>query len=206
MTVDIVGIGKFRKRYPNYDDNKFESLTHYLNITRRLVASLTKRICPYLTKEMIGSDDIIANIAYLIMLSDWRWQEHNQKYDKYTYRMYNAAWAIRDYMKRKKKKEKVLSLNYNYYDDNSKSIAMLLMVKDKSAVEPIDELIYNEELKLLKQLLIQKNILNNNQRRFISYYYLKNMTLLEISKKYKISTAGANESIKCGLRKLREYY
>ena len=77
MTVDIVGASRKNKEdFPVADNSKFETLSSYMQIAKRLIGYFAPKIRKGLSSEMLASDDAVSYVAEAIMMADWLFDEN----------------------------------------------------------------------------------------------------------------------------------
>lgn len=205
MMIDIVDIGDQKTKYNDKDSIKFESLNFYLTLAKKNIAKFADQICQGSSKQMLKSEDAIANIANGIMMADWRWDKDRkgstgQSKTKYSYRNQCAIWAIKSYITRQygtknQIRNKSLSIDKDYCDElNLKDILT------KTSDNVVENIIVNEDFSNLKKdinAILDSGILTERQAQYIRMYYFEEKTLEQIGKEFNIT----REAIRQGLNK-----
>lgn len=210
--IDIVSVGNQKVEYRNHNEIQFESLSFYLELAQKAIAKFGKNFSPTLSKEMLKSEDAIANVANCIMMADWRWDkdrkgETGQQKTKYSYRNQCAIWAIKSYMSRKKQKKSKRGIDTQYGFDGDNEFSLLdILTKDTNCA--IDQIIEQEEsLNIrnhIEQILSPKNnILSERQCEYLKMYYFDDMTFAEIGKKFNITREAVRQGIKKAIEKIQ---
>lgn len=211
--LDIVSVGNQKLDYKDHKDIEFEPLSFYINLAQKTIAKFSKNFSTNIMREMLKSEDAIANVANAIMMADWRWDQDRkgltgQQKTRYSYRNQCAIWAIKSYVSRKKNKKSKQGVNIHYTNDDNKESSLLdiLCVDDQS---PIDKIIYNEELSEIKNhismLIDPKNkILSDRQSDYIRMYFFENKTFADIGKEFNITREAVRQGIKKSIEKIRE--
>lgn len=205
--IDIVSIGNQKVEYKDHSDIEFESLSFYLTLAQKAISKFGKNISPNIAKEMLKSEDAIANIANCIMMADWRWDKDRtgstgQQKTKYSYRNQCAIWAIKSYISRKYNK-KLKSVDIRSTEDD----LSILDIMPSSISNPVDILIDQEEKEsvsdYIKIILSDKNtILSDKQKLYLKMYYIDNMTFAEIGKRLNITREAVRQGIKKSIEKM----
>lgn len=209
--LDIVSVGNQKVKYQDHSNIEFEPLSFYIDLAQKAISKFGKNLSPTISKEMLKSEDAIANVANCIMMADWRWDkdrkgETGQQKTKYSYRNQCAIWAIKSYMSRKKNKKskRGLDIQQNNYDDEC-SLLDILCVDNKS---PVENILYQEEQDSLKKyfetiLSSDSGILSERQCEYIRMYYFDNMTFAEIGKRFNITREAVRQGIKKAIEKIQ---
>lgn len=211
--IDIVSVGNQKVEYKNHSEIEFEPLSFYINLAQKTIAKFGKNFSSTLSKEMLKSEDAIANVANCIMMADWRWDnerkgETGQQKTRYSYRNQCAIWAIKSYITRKKnKKNKSHSVDITTsYEDQQLSLLDILPDKSKCA---LDILIDNEDKNSIKEYIDQvlnsdNNILSERQAECLKLYYLEDMTFAQIGSNFGITREAVRQNIKKAVEKIRK--
>lgn len=210
--IDIVSVGNQKVEYKDHSQIEFESLSFYVNLAQKAIAKFGRNFSSTLSKEMLKSEDAIANVANCIMMADWRWDnerkgETGQQKTKYSYRNQCAIWAIKSYISRKKnKKNKSHSVDINNYDDANLSLLDILPSKSKSPVDILMDIESDNDIKAhIDQILnSDNNILSSRQSECLKLYYLENMTFAQIGSKFGITREAVRQNIKKAIEKIRK--
>jgi len=215
MSVYIEGIGKHKIEYPNHEDVQFSDLSEYVLLAKKAISKFANRFYNGLSRKMLYDEDAVSNVAYCIMLSDWRYQENYKKdhnKTRYSYRNQCALWAIQSYVtktyKQNKTKNVTYSLDYSHNTDDE-SMTAYTFIRDQNDKEPIDNIIYEEEQNLNKEiiskLLSTKNI-SDRQKEYIKLYYFHDMTYDQIGKRFSLTREAIRQSIRKAIEKMGEVY
>lgn len=211
--IDLVSVGNQKVEYKDHSKIEFESLSFYINLAQKAIAKFGKNFSSTLSKEMLKSEDAIANVANCIMMADWRWDnerkgETGQQKTRYSYRNQCAIWAIKSYISRKKnKKNKSHSVDISTsYEDQQ--LSLLDIIPDKSKC-PLDILINNEDQNNIKDHIDQilnsdNNILSTRQSECLKLYYLEGMTFAQIGSQFGITREAVRQNIKKAIEKIRK--
>ena len=163
---------------------------------------------------MLKNNDAISDVATAIMYADWRFDPNRKGKDGqqktlYSYRNQCAIWAIKTYITNKYKKQNsnlqdTISLNFNADDASELSST----IQDKKSINPIDILIEKEESENIVNhisMLLASNVLSSKQKEQIRLYYLENMTLSAIGKKFGVSREAIRQNIKRAIEIIKSY-
>jgi RNA polymerase sigma factor (sigma-70 family) len=210
--IDIVSVGNQKVEYKDHSQIEFESLSFYVNLAQKAIAKFGRNFSSTLSKEMLKSEDAIANVANCIMMADWRWDnerkgETGQQKTKYSYRNQCAIWAIKSYISRKKnKKNKSHSVDINNYDDANLSLLDILPSKSKSPIDILMDIESDNNIKAhIDQILnSDNNILSSRQSECLKLYFLENMTFAQIGLKFGITREAVRQNIKKAIEKIRK--
>jgi RNA polymerase sigma factor (sigma-70 family) len=210
--IDIVAVGNQKVEYKDHSKIEFEPLSFYINLAQKAIAKFGRNFSSTLSKEMLKSEDAIANVANCIMMADWRWDnerkgETGQQKTKYSYRNQCAIWAIKSYISRKKnKKNKSHSVDINNYDDANLSLLDILPSKSKSPIDILMDIESDNNIKAhIDQILnSDNNILSSRQSECLKLYYLENMTFAQIGLKFGITREAVRQNIKKAIEKIRK--
>jgi RNA polymerase sigma factor (sigma-70 family) len=205
--LDIINIGNQKTNYPNCEDIQFESLDFYVKLARKTIAKFGNSMFSGIAKEMLSSEDTVANVANAIMMADWRWDPNRsgqtgEKKTRYSYRNQCAIWAIKSYISRKYKKLKngkldIFSIDATIEKDGSTSFKHLL---ESEEADPLSILLEKEkEVTITKCIeeIMKSSVLTEKQKAYLKYYYLEDMTLEAIGKKYGVT----REAVRQGIQK-----
>lgn len=212
--IDIVSVGNQKLSYQDHKNVEFESLSFYLDLAQKAISKFGKNFSSTLTKEMLKSEDAIANVANCIMMADWRWDKDRKgetglQKTRYSYRNQCAIWAIKSYISRKKNKKCKSGIDtIGIFNDNNEEYSLLdILCQDNS--DPLDNLIFDEsqnDLKLYfsKILSYDSKILTQRQCEYIKLYFFEGNTFAEIGKKFNITREAVRQGIKKAISKIRE--
>lgn len=208
--IDIVSVGNQKVAYKDHSNIKFESLSFYIDLAKKTISKFGRDFSPTLTKEMLKSEDAIANVANCIMMADWRWDENRegetgQKKTKYSYRNQCAIWAIKSYISRKNKKKNKKNVEAYIGTDDDFSLLDIIGNNDKN---PLDLIIENENnnnlIDHIKSIIDpNNNILSERQSQYIKMYYFDNMTFAQIGKRFNITREAVRQGIKKAIEKIQ---
>jgi RNA polymerase sigma factor (sigma-70 family) len=210
--IDIVSVGNQKIQYQDHSTIEFEPLSVYLDLAKKTISKFAKNFSPSLGKEMLKSEDAIANVANCIMMADWRWDKERkgqtgQQKNRYSYRNQCAIWAIKSYMTRKKyKKQKVHSVDIEN-KCNDENLSLLDIIPSDQQC-PLDLLICEETDNDIKTTIDQilsdsYNLLSQRQKECIKLYYLENQTFAQIGKKFGITREAVRQNIKKSIEKIK---
>lgn len=210
--IDIVSVGKQKIKYQDHEHIEFEPLSFYINLAQKTISKFAKNFSSALAKEMLSSEDAIANVANCIMMADWRWDkerkgETGQQKNKYSYRNQCAIWAIKSYMTRKKQKyNKAHSVDFDIQcDDENLSLLDILPASSSSPLDIIIDEEKNTDIRDLVNEILSDNsdILSNRQKQCLKLYYIEGYTFAEIGKKFMITREAVRQNIKKSIEKIR---
>lgn len=205
MSVYIENIGNQKISYKNADEIDFSDLSEYLLMAKKSISSFANRFYHGLAPQMLQDEDAVSQIAYSLMLADWRYDENykgkrtSQK-TRYSYRNQCALWAIQTYVtktSKKKHKNKVFSLDYNADGEQNNDNAYRYIL-DKKAVNPSEELENKEQSSVLSEKinkLLDTNGVSETQKEYIRLYYMENYTYAQIGKKFSLTREAIRQSI-----------
>lgn len=211
--IDIVSVGNQKVSYKDHSDIQFEPLSFYVTLAQKAISKFGGSFSANISKEMLRSEDAIANIANAIMMADWRWDkdrkgETGQQKTKYSYRNQCAIWAIKSYIGRKKSKKNNRKDSYFLDKSSNEEISMLDFV-DSGVSDPAQLFIESEEKSEIKQYLDtilnpDSNILTQRQSEYIKLYFFENHTFAEIGNKFNITREAVRQGIKKAIEKIRK--
>lgn len=205
MTVDIVGASRKNKEdFPVADNSKFETLSSYMLIAKRVIGYFAPRIRKGLSSEMLASDDAVSYVAEAIMMADWLFDENyigkkGVKCSRRTYRNLRGLWSIKSYMTRRKRNQKKIMSSLNYSDEDGKELYTYL---EADCEAPVETLLRKETREILEQIL-SCGMITEKQELYMKMYYLKSMSVAEISEHCNISRQAVHESIRRALLKIK---
>lgn len=214
MSVYVEGIGNQKISYQDHKNVDFSCLSDYLIMAKKSISKFANGFYNGLAMKMLKDEDAISNIAYSLMLADWRYDENyqsknSQKKTQYSYRNQCAIWAIQSYVtknygKKKSGKQKVLSLDYCPSENENDSYHY---IEDTRSPNPLSQIIEDENLetnkKYVKNLLETTNI-SDKQREYIHLYYYEGFTFEEIGKQFEMTREAIRQSIKKAIAKIKE--
>lgn len=217
MSVQIEGIGKQKIKYRNHDEIDFYCLSEYLTLAKKSISKFANKFYNGLARKMLRDEDAISNVAYCLMLADWRYDENyestqkdRQRKTQYSYRNQCAIWAIQSYItknynKSHSSKNKTYSLDYKLDEDGSNS--SYDYIADKNGPNPLETILETEEKNEIRKYLenlFEKNELSDKQKEYIKLYYYEDYTFEEIGKKFGLTREAIRQSIKKSLIKIKE--
>ena len=205
MSLYIENIGNQKISYKNADEINFSDLSEYLLMAKKSISSFANRFYHGLAPQMLHDEDAVSNIAYAIMLADWRYDENYKgKRDlqktRYSYRNQCALWAIQTYVtktSKKKNKNKIFSLDYTTEEDQKKNNAYKYIL-DEKAINPAEELVQQEEQVVLSEKinhLLDTDGVSETQKEYIRLYYMENYTYAQIGEKFSLTREAIRQSI-----------
>lgn len=211
--IDIVSVGNQKLSYKDHQNVEFESLSFYLDLAQKAISKFGRNFSSNLTKEMLKSEDAIANVANCIMMADWRWDKDRKgetggQKTKYSYRNQCAIWAIKSYISRKKNKKCKSGVDtVGKFTDSEEYSLLDILCQDNT--DPLDSIIYIEDqnnLKLYfsKILSANNNLLTERQCEYIKLYFFEDNTFAEIGKKFNITREAVRQGIKKAISKIRD--
>jgi|688.fasta_scaffold15474_9 RNA polymerase sigma factor (sigma-70 family) len=185
---------------------QYDNLSSYLNLAKKIISKFGKASA----KNMLKNEDVVADVAHAIMVADWKYDNDRvgkitgKKKTRYSYRNQCAIWAIQTYLTKKGKGRSLLSIdNYIKEDDNTYD----KLIIDESEIQPLDNIINDENLELtneLVEMIFNSNILNDRQKQQLRMYYIEDYTLQEIGDHFNITREAVRQTIKNSIKKLRE--
>jgi len=188
------------------NDVKFQTLEEYLILAKKLLVVNGNRINSGLAREMLGNDDVIANLATELMSAELSF---NGNGNLYGYRKQIAKWVIFEYIERKTKSNKYsyLSIDSEYGDGNHSasyplSFKNLLKSSEKSPFENACDSENNFENSIQK--MIVKGYISNIQGNYLKSHFLDGLSMTEIAKDRGVTLQAVSLSIKRAIKKLRE--
>lgn len=191
----------------------YDSLDSYLNLAKKTISKFGPKFYNGLSAEMLKNNDAVSDVATAIMYADWRFDpnrvgKEGQKKTLYSYRNQCAIWAIKTYISNKYKKNNdnspKVSLNFNI--DDSSEISST--IKDDRCIDPLDILIQKEESDNLTNYIstiLTSNMLSDKQKSQLKMYYLDNLTLSAIGKKFGVSREAIRQNIKRAIEIIKSY-
>lgn len=209
MQIEKIGAQKIRYRDPS--SVEFSSLDQYLLMARKTISKFGSKFYHGLANKMLNDEDAVSNIAYALMMADWRYDENyrdqqGEQKTKYSYRNQCALWAMKSYVtkenkKTKKNSTKVRSLNHT---NNGKDTYTL--INDAKTISPEDHLLQEEERNEVNtkiETLLHTEGVSKKQREYIKLYYLNDYTFQEIGDMYGLTREAIRQSIIKGLNTIR---
>lgn len=190
-------ISKIRNLRVNYEkkpDNYYCTLDEYILFAKKSIM----RFASPVAKSLLKNEDFISDIAYAIMMADWRWDGNG---DRVGYRSKCADWAIKvnlNKLKKQNKKNKdILSLNWQINNNRNDSDADLYsIVEDKRLTK-------SKEIDV--KGILENSGLTDLQKQYISMYYMENMNLKQIAEQFNTTPQNINQTITRGIEKIRKF-
>lgn len=202
--MDIVGVEIDSNNFPDQKQQEFLTLKEYLAVAKRALRYFLVRLRPDLVESVCDDEDVISNIAYALMIADWKWNENGGR-TKSSFRMNYAWYAVRSYIARRSKYRsrygKIISID-EYDGDDCRNQFL-----DEKQVEPLNIIIgsqFDEDMKKLKKYL-GTDILTPREKYCIRQYYFKEKTLKEIGETIDISKERVRQLLKGATGKMREH-
>jgi len=144
----IVDIDSPNQAYPKHEGIKFKPLKEYLDEAKKAIIYFT----PNGTNRNIlaNSEDAIANVAYEMMIADWRFKEGKGKSQR-DFRFLSAKYAILDFLQsfKKKKNRKNISLDQEIGKEGSPLYQVISNTED----DPFTKIREQERKSRIKQKL-----------------------------------------------------
>lgn len=212
MSVYIENIGSQKIKYRDHSEVNFSSLDDYLLLAKKSISKFANNFYSGLSKKMLLDEDAISNIAYSIMMADWRYDENREsknstKKTRYSYRNQCALWAIQTYVTKnykKKSKKKVLSLDFCIDEESGTNYYAYI---DASCDEPAFCAIQQEETrnnkKYIEQIISTAGI-SEKQKKYLKMYYYEGMTFEQIGNAYSLTREAVRQSIKKAIATIQE--
>lgn len=205
MSLRLESVGKYKIEYRDHKEVEFESLSEYITLAQKIVAKNAK----WLLKD----EDAISNVAYCVMMADWRYNENNNSGTErsskslYSYRNQCGIWAIKTYLTKKSKKVfPTCSLDYQ---SQTSSNNIHNIIQDKRVKTPLEEIQEKEKAEKTQNFIatiLNCEKISSKQKDFIKLYYLENYTYERIAKLYKLRRESVRQSIIRALRNIKENY
>lgn len=201
-TIDVVGIGDTIVELPENPGN-FENLDDYYLIAKKIVSSQANGIRAGLAEEILNNDDALANIAYAIMMADWKFDGRGNRHG---YRKKMAIYAIRNYVGRsaKSNKRRMYSLDRKLCDSESDSFAQTMPDNGPSPAEIIQQ--QDEQDKLVSKIeaLLESGAISDQQASYLRQHFLHGMSMAEIGSLRGVSRQSVHDLITRALRELKQ--
>jgi len=192
-------------------DKQYDSLDTYINLAKKTISKFGPKFYNGLSTEMLKNNDAVSDVATAIMYADWRFDpdrkgKNGQAKTLYSYRNQCAIWAIKTYISNKYKKHSdSISLDFNATGCDA---SMHATICDRTAIDPLDQLIEREETNNLSNNinnLLEHSNLSDKQKAQIKMYYLDNHTLSYIGKQFGVSREAVRQNIKRAIEIIRSY-
>jgi RNA polymerase sigma factor (sigma-70 family) len=201
--VDCVGIDIDNKNLPDKEEKEFMSLDEYLSVSKKALRYFMSRLRPDLVESVCDDEDVISNVAYAMMIADWKWKEDGGR-TRRSFRMNYAWYAVRSYIARRAKYRakygKMLSINDSDED-------FIFQFIDEKQADPLDIIIgskYDNEMREINKCL-SSELLTPRERYCIREYYFKEKTYKEIGEKIEVTKERVRQLINSSKDKMREY-
>lgn len=211
--MQIEKIGSQKITYKDPSKIEFSTLDQYLLMARKTISKFSHKFYHGLAAKMLKDEDAISNIAYALMMADWRYDENyrdeqGEQKTKYSYRNQCALWAMKSYVtkenkKTKKNSTKIRSLNHV---NNGKDVYAL--IDDTKTITPEDQILQIEETEITRNrinTLLHSEGISNKQREYIRLYYLNGYTFQQIGDMYGLTREAIRQSIIKGLNTIRSH-
>lgn len=210
--MQLEKIGSQKITYKDPSNIEFSTLDQYLLMARKTISKFSNKFYHGLAAKMLKDEDAISNIAYALMMADWRYDENytdeeGQQKTKYSYRNQCALWAMKSYVTKENKKtkttKKIRSLNHV---NNGKDVYAL--IDDTKTSTPEDQILQIEEKQITHSrinTLLNSEGVSNKQREYIKLYYLNGYTFQQIGDMYGLTREAIRQSIIKGLNTIRSH-
>lgn len=193
------------------ENKEYDKLSTYLDLAKKTISKFAPK---FIAKEMLYCNDAVSDVATAIMFADWKFDPNRvgsktgSKKTLYSYRNQCAIWAIKTYItnKYKTKNSTKYSLDFSFDDDDNSSVSNQLC--DPSTKDPLSILIENEQKDIISESvynLLHSSILSDKQKDQIKLYYIDNLTLSAIGKKYGVSREAVRQNIKRAIDSIKQY-
>ncbi len=193
------------------ENKEYDKLSTYLDLAKKTISKFAPK---FIAKEMLCCNDAVSDVATAIMFADWKFDPNRvgsktgSKKTLYSYRNQCAIWAIKTYItnKYKTKNSTKYSLDFSFDDDDNSSVSNQLC--DPSTKDPLSILIENEQKDIISESvynLLHSSILSDKQKDQIKLYYIDNLTLSAIGKKYGVSREAVRQNIKRAIDSIKQY-
>lgn len=211
MFLQLEGIGTQKISYKDPKTIEFDNLSNYILLAKKSISKFANAFYNGLATKMLKDEDAISNVAYAIMMADWRYDENyfnkdGAKKTKYSYRNQCALWAIQTHVtkfSRNKTKKKVYSLDYS---DSEDSVCYGSRVDSK--IKSPDNILINKEkcqdIHNLIDSLLCLDCLSSKQKDYIKLYYFDEYTFEQIGQKYGLTREAIRQSMNKALKLIRE--
>lgn len=196
--IDVVGIGKAKEQYPQFDDSTFMSLSEYLMAAEKAIKYFMPMLRPEMTKHASRDEDLIAGVANAMMLADWKWKADGGR-TRRSYRNHHACYYLRSYIGRQAKNK----LPFHYSIDNDEGFVF----RDDKAIDPSSSFVKSEKEERwddLQEALIE-DILSQREKMCITEYYVNDRTMKDIGTSLGITKQRVKQNLDDAERKLKEY-
>jgi DNA-binding NarL/FixJ family response regulator len=183
--IDIAPLVKIDIKFP---ENKTENLAYYTLLARHLIA---EHAPGYIAREMLKSDDAIANMVTALALADVNWNP-NKPRNRFTFRKRRVLWEISRYIARKIK-NKHKTGGTNSLSIHNASRMKLNSLISRESVDSLDQLVQQEEKESLAQYIRDHKLTDKQEKYLIRY--LEGASWAEIGREYGISRQAVQHAI-----------
>lgn len=184
--------------------SEFDTLENYTNIAKKTISKFASKFYPGLSKEMLGNNETVAEVASAIMVADWNWDKDRKGKitgmgkSMYSYRNQCAIWAIKTYItckfKRSKKQAKYNEYYSNHYIENM----------EKNPADIVEEKESKQVLSEDMKKLINNALISDKQRKQLIMYYYDSKTLADIGREFSVTREAVRQNIQKALNSIRE--
>lgn len=200
----------------NMDNNQFLTMNEYISLAKKTINKFAPKFYNNLNKEILSNEDAVSDVANALMYADWRFDPSRtglsgMKKTLYSYRNQCAIWAIQTYVtnkyKKKSKNKESMSLDYSFDSDDG-SLKYYESISDNKQRNPLDILISEEEQSSLTydlDCILNSGIITDKQKDQLKMYYIDDMTLSEIGKKFGVSREAIRQNLKRAIQNIRCY-
>lgn len=212
MGVHIENIGNQKIAYKDARQINFSDLSDYLLLAKKSISTFANKFYHGLAPKMLHDEDAISNIAYAIMLADWRYDENHEgkrqiKKTRYSYRNQCALWAIQTYVTKssKNKKNTALSLDHSFSDDDEHQNQYKYIVdpKDPEPSKILESYEAKDNMSQKIEVLLNTEGVTEIQKTYIKLYYIENLTYAQIGKRFSLTREAIRQSIIKGIETIR---
>lgn len=165
------------------------SLKEYLTISKKYIESYGRKL--RLIESLMQSEDIVAHVAYRMMLADLNYNPDYNKSRK-AYRAQSAYWAIKNVCNNTKRKNKFLySLDLPLTISEGKSLSLKEMIpaEDKSGTE------FEEMLNI--------SHLTDRERNIVTMVIKHNHTFADIGRELNLSRERVRQIYEKSLKQIK---
>lgn len=197
----------------NMDNRQYLSMGEYISLAKKTINKFAPQFYNGLNKEILNSEDAISDIASAIMYADWRFDPNRSgssgmKKTLYSYRNQCAIWAIKTFITNKYKKKTKDQMSLDYSSSGDDSLAYHESIKDNKQSNPLDILIDKEQQEYLVSDLdsiFNSGLITDKQKEQLKMYYMDDMTLSEIGKKFGVSREAIRQNLKRAIEHIQSY-
>jgi RNA polymerase sigma factor (sigma-70 family) len=197
------------------ETKEYDELSTYLDLAKKTISKFAPK---FIAKEMLSCNDAVSDVATAIMFADWKFDPNRvgsktgAKKTLYSYRNQCAIWAIKTYItnKYKTKNSTKYSLDFSpgHGIQGNETATIVNQLSDNKSKDPLDILIENEQKQIISESvysLLNSPILSDKQKDQIKLYYIDNLTLSAIGKKYGVSREAVRQNIKRAIDSIKQY-